>query len=106
METERLILRQWKESDRNPFFEMNSDPDVMKYFPSPLSRKESDDFFEKLSLLIEKQGFGLDSGQLLRKLSEIDDFLRKINDLASINQWKTVKSPLKWWKMAENGQKW
>ena len=55
---------------------------------------------------LEKQGFGLDSGQLLRKLSEIDDFLRKINDLASINQWKTVKSPLKWWKMAENGQKW
>ena len=58
IETERLILRQWEESDRIPFFEMNSDPEVMKYFPSPLSRKESDTFFEKLSLLVEKQGFG------------------------------------------------
>ena len=59
LETKRLILRQWEESDKRPFFEMNSDPDVMKYFPSPLSRKESDKFFEKLLLLIEKQGFGL-----------------------------------------------
>jgi len=32
-ETKRLILRQWQESDIAPFVEMNSDPEVMKYFP-------------------------------------------------------------------------
>lgn len=33
IETERLILRQWKiETDLEPFFVLNSDPEVMKYF--------------------------------------------------------------------------
>ena len=40
--TNRLILRQWKLDDYVPFSEMNSDPDVMQYFPNTLSRKESD----------------------------------------------------------------
>ena len=32
--TARLILRQWQESDILPFAEMNSDAEVMKYFPN------------------------------------------------------------------------
>ena len=35
-ETERLIFRQWKESDIAPFAAMNSDPEVMGYFPKIL----------------------------------------------------------------------
>ena len=42
LKTIRLILRQWKPNDYAPFSEMNSDPDVMQYFPNTLSRKESD----------------------------------------------------------------
>ena len=33
LKTSRLILRQWKPDDYAPFSEMNSDPDVMQYFP-------------------------------------------------------------------------
>jgi RimJ/RimL family protein N-acetyltransferase len=41
-ETQRLRLRQWRESDRAPFAAMNSDPAVMEFFPSLLSREASD----------------------------------------------------------------
>lgn len=42
LETERLILRNWEERDRAPFAAMGQDPEVMRYFPALLSRKESD----------------------------------------------------------------
>ncbi len=34
IETERLILRQWKESDSEPFIKMGLDEDVMRFFQS------------------------------------------------------------------------
>ena len=40
-ETTRLILRQWQESDIVPIAEMNSDLEVMKYFPKTLSFNET-----------------------------------------------------------------
>lgn len=30
-QTERLILRQWKSSDRQPFAELNANHDVMRF---------------------------------------------------------------------------
>ena len=33
LETEHLILRYWKTSDREPFAKMNADADVMRYMP-------------------------------------------------------------------------
>ncbi len=42
LETERLILRQWRDGDAGAFAAMNADPEVMRYFPAPLSRAESD----------------------------------------------------------------
>lgn len=38
--TERLILRQWRESDSEPFATMNADTRVMKYFPSPYTKSD------------------------------------------------------------------
>ena len=35
--TDRLLLRQWCASDREPFAAMNADPVVMRHFPAPLS---------------------------------------------------------------------
>lgn len=35
--TERLILRQWCEADREPWRAMNADPQVMVHFPAPLT---------------------------------------------------------------------
>jgi RimJ/RimL family protein N-acetyltransferase len=42
IETPRLCLRQWRESDREPYATMNADPAVMEFFESPQSRAASD----------------------------------------------------------------
>lgn len=42
LETPRLRLRQWRESDREPFAAMNADPSVMAYFAAVQSRAASD----------------------------------------------------------------
>ncbi|WP_415895135.1 GNAT family N-acetyltransferase [Neptuniibacter sp. PT34_22] len=58
--TERLTLRSWREADSQPFFEqINSDPDVMGYFPSTLSREESDALATELQRRIDVNGWGL-----------------------------------------------
>ena len=59
LETERLILRQWKDEDYPLFAEMNSDDEVMKYFPEKLNVKESNNFADKLKKLISERGWGL-----------------------------------------------
>ncbi|MCS3432418.1 GNAT family N-acetyltransferase [Klebsiella sp. BIGb0407] len=59
IETERLILRQWQESDLQPFAELNACPDVMRYFPAPLSREESDNLAKRFKNIIDtNQGWG------------------------------------------------
>lgn len=57
--TERLILRRWKESDREPFAEMNADPRVMEFLPAILTRAESDDFMDRIEAQFAARGFGL-----------------------------------------------
>ena len=42
LETPRLLLRQWRDQDREPFAAMNADPAVMEYFPTLQSRTASD----------------------------------------------------------------
>ena len=56
-QTERLILRQWQESDLVPFAEMNSGPEVMKYFPKTLSFEETLEMYNRCK--DNKNGFGL-----------------------------------------------
>jgi RimJ/RimL family protein N-acetyltransferase len=41
-ETHGLRLRQWRDSDREPFAALNADHKVMEHFASPLSRQASD----------------------------------------------------------------
>ena len=41
-ETPRLRLRQWRESDREPFAALNADPTVMEFFPALITREASD----------------------------------------------------------------
>lgn len=56
--TQRLRLRQWRSSDRAPFAELNADPRVMEFFPSPLSRQESDAVADRCESLISERGWG------------------------------------------------
>jgi RimJ/RimL family protein N-acetyltransferase len=59
LETERLILRSWSDSDRQPFSEINADPRVMEFFPGLLSRAESDLLVDRIEAHFREHGFGL-----------------------------------------------
>jgi ribosomal-protein-alanine N-acetyltransferase len=48
LSTERLVLRAWRESDREPFAALNADPVVMEHFPAPLARVESDGMVDRI----------------------------------------------------------
>ena len=65
IKTERLILRPWKETDLEPFFQMNSDPRVMEYFPSTLSKEKSDQLIKEVQEKIEKGKCGVWAVSLL-----------------------------------------
>ncbi len=55
----RVNLRRWKSSDREPFADLNADPEVMRYFPDTLTRSESDAFVDRVERGLEANGFGL-----------------------------------------------
>jgi len=59
LETQRLVLRRWDESDREPFAVMNADPDVMRYFEAPLSRAQSEALVDRIGTVFASYGFGL-----------------------------------------------
>lgn len=59
LRTDRLLLRQWRDGDRDPFAELNADPVVMEHFPATLSRAESEAFVDRHSALIDQRGWGL-----------------------------------------------
>ena len=35
-------MRRWRDEDRAPFAALNADPAVMRFFPAPLTRADSD----------------------------------------------------------------
>lgn len=57
--TERLVLRPWRDADRAPFAAMSADPEVMEFFPAPLTREESDAFVDRtMQGFAERGGWG------------------------------------------------
>jgi ribosomal-protein-alanine N-acetyltransferase len=64
LETERLLLRRWQDSDREPFAAMNADPRVMEFFPSTLTREESDRLIDDIESHFDNRGFGLFATEL------------------------------------------
>jgi RimJ/RimL family protein N-acetyltransferase len=58
LETSRLILRPWKESDLKPFYALNANTEVMRYFPHCLTREQSNALAHKFQRMIETQGWG------------------------------------------------
>ena len=59
LSTERLLLRRWKPADRAPFADLNADPEVMRYFPAPLTRHSSDALADRIEADMARQGWGL-----------------------------------------------
>jgi RimJ/RimL family protein N-acetyltransferase len=58
IETERLILRAWKDADRAPFIAMSADPAVMEPLGGVLSESEVDDYIARGRQRLAIFGFG------------------------------------------------
>ncbi len=57
LRTSRLWLRRWRPVDRAAFAKLNADPRVMEFFPSTLSREESDAVVDRIARHFEQHGF-------------------------------------------------
>ncbi|MEZ2740850.1 GNAT family N-acetyltransferase [Comamonas jiangduensis] len=58
LETTRLLLRQWKDTDYPAFARMSADAETMRYFPSVLTENESRVIADRCRALIESRGWG------------------------------------------------
>jgi RimJ/RimL family protein N-acetyltransferase len=65
LRTGRLLLRQWRDSDRLALREMNADPRVMEFFPGPLTAEASDALFDRVQEHFNRHGFGPFAVELL-----------------------------------------
>lgn len=59
IETSRLQLRDWKDTDIKPFSRLNADENVMRYFPKTLSTEETNVFYQSIIAEFKECGFGL-----------------------------------------------
>lgn len=57
--TDRMLLRRWRDADREPFAAMNADPEVTEHLQGPLSRERSDDFLDRIEAHWNDHGWGL-----------------------------------------------
>jgi RimJ/RimL family protein N-acetyltransferase len=64
LDTPRLRLRQWRETDREPFAALNADSRVMEFFPSTLDRTASDAVVDILQSHIADHGYGFWAAEL------------------------------------------
>ena len=62
--TSRLVLREWKDSDHEPFALLNADSRVMEFMPKALTPEESDGWIEKIKSHFVEHGFGLFAASL------------------------------------------
>jgi RimJ/RimL family protein N-acetyltransferase len=53
------VLRQWKDSDLEPFAEMNADPEVMRYFLAPMAHTEAVDAVVRMRTTLDQRGWGI-----------------------------------------------
>ena len=58
LRTARLLLREWRPADREPFAALNADPRVMEHLPAPLTRRHSDALARRCERHFSLHGFG------------------------------------------------
>jgi RimJ/RimL family protein N-acetyltransferase len=59
LDTERLVLREWRDEDREPFARLNADPRVTEFLPRALDRAESDALVDRIVAHWSDDGIGL-----------------------------------------------
>jgi RimJ/RimL family protein N-acetyltransferase len=65
-ETDRLRLRQWLATDREPFAALNAEPRVMEFFPATLDRSASDAMADRCESLVAERGWGFWAAEIKR----------------------------------------
>ena len=58
LRTDRLLLRQWRESDLEPWAAMNADPEVREHFPDLLTREQSAASVARFQAELDRRGYG------------------------------------------------
>jgi RimJ/RimL family protein N-acetyltransferase len=64
LNTARLLLRQWQDSDRDPWAKMCADPEVMRFLSSSRDRATSDAAIDRWQARITEQGWSFWAVQL------------------------------------------
>jgi RimJ/RimL family protein N-acetyltransferase len=59
LRTERTFLRAWRDDDLAPFAQLNADEEVMRWFPSLLTREQSDAMVGRIRSRLSEEGWGL-----------------------------------------------
>jgi RimJ/RimL family protein N-acetyltransferase len=59
IQTSRLLMRRWHDSDREPFAALNGDPETMRFFPATLDRAASDAMIDRIESGFDQRGYGL-----------------------------------------------
>jgi RimJ/RimL family protein N-acetyltransferase len=67
--TDRVLLRQWKATDREPFAHMNAEADVMRYFPHALNADESNALVDRIEAHFDEHGWGLWAAEIQGKFA-------------------------------------
>jgi len=62
--TERLILRNWEDRDRDLFHRINSDDRVMEFFPFRRNRAQADAVMDRMRQDISTHGFGWTAAEI------------------------------------------
>jgi RimJ/RimL family protein N-acetyltransferase len=55
----QVALRQWRDSDFELYFEMNTDPEVMRHFPAVYTSQEALDSLNRMRAGIDERGWGV-----------------------------------------------
>lgn len=85
--SERLGFRNWNSKDLDEFVKLNSDKEVMEYFPELLSKKKVVDLIEKLKHHFKKNGFTYYATEVL----ETKEFIGMIG--LAHQKYKTIYTP-------------
>jgi RimJ/RimL family protein N-acetyltransferase len=59
VETDRIIMRNWRDGDLEQLFEINQDPRVMEYFPKLQDREDTNNIIERCKQLYREKGYCL-----------------------------------------------
>ncbi|MFF0340059.1 GNAT family N-acetyltransferase [Kribbella sp. NPDC004875] len=58
LQTDRLVLRRWRDSDLEPWAAMNADPEVREHLGDLLTREQSDASVARFQAEFDERGYG------------------------------------------------